>query len=534
MRLKPLAPTVNLAQTPSRINDRWYYPYTRIVSMSISADAVLKGGYGQFMGQVNSAQERHILELASSHPVILTDNQNRDIAYGRWLVAGMATQDSSGSFSIAIANAEISKKKNQIQAETRGIPNSASAKIRGLAGKQLDANSIETFGEAVSSAVQWCIDNANKTGGVAPPGSIYEIQEPETSQYKSICFALNSIIDGKSASEVLKPDFKKNKKPQSLLEIDELIVVALYHRLSIDPSSKPNSSKQKQAKEILNGSKSIPPKNTNIKGWDIDVPPYITSDNIIPALKYLTNDSDKIKIGSWPPPDAELSQPRSLIYNTEVSAKAVVAGGAAGLVEGATDSEARFWVYGYLSKYGRAGVANSIILNETYSAGLQTFIRFLSTDNMLDAQTIASKATLNVLSTATEVRILGVDLSVLKSAATFFTSALNGFDVATLNALGSISAEASEVLNGNIGFAPCLTNIELNIGAPEIQKLVDSADRYCKALKLIEKNNPRSTATIDNGNSLPKIKEIYDFLGIGEKPNKKQRETARDILEMGS
>ncbi|MBI5831232.1 MAG: hypothetical protein HZB16_02860 [Armatimonadetes bacterium] len=495
-------------------------------------ESSVSAAYAVYIGKVSAAVARYTLEISSTHPVIFTDVTQQDYACGRWLIAGIATQDGHGSIGAAVASAQVAGKGNQVLTDARGLPNDATLAVQAAGNSQLNASSVRPFAEAFSTATKWCVENAANATPAAQPGAVFELSPTEYDPLETACWALNSLAKGWSAEEATaSPGLPWDAVRRCPLTVDALSVAAIYHRLGVRPDRKPTTLQKQRATEILGGTKPMPDARDQLVPWMVDVPPYVRENGVVPALERLTANPDRIRIGAWPA--VLVGPPNHRTYFSEVSASLALAAGAAGLVDVSSKSSARYCRYGFLQEYGCPGQANSLILNERYARGFQTFIRFVSSENSVDALVIAAKATVENARTSMEIQILGVDLGAVSTLAGLFPAAINGFDISTVSAMGAVDAQISAVGEGTPSFVPCLSGVEVNLGAPEVQALAAPAAEYRAGLIAVRSLTKRSVATVANGQPRPDVAFVYDRLGVGEQPTKPQKDAAARLLNAG-
>lgn len=533
MRLVPFGDDIAPHTTPAKVGGRWYYPLTRVTCMAISSEQATSGAYSGFMGKISSATAHHLFEIAALHPVVTEAPDNPRVACGRWLVAGLATQSGSGSVSAAVANAEISGRKNQLGAEARGLTASGATKLRTLSGKQLDPANIGEFGKAIEECVQWCVDHAATVDGSADPGSVFKLEPAQHGPLITATWALNSIAGGFSALEALDApgaDPKRARRPP--IAVDALLAAALYHRLGIDPAKRPNATQQGRAKAVLAGSASLPAANSAVAGWVTETAPYLFEDRAVVALAPYVANRSRVACGGYPA--AVAGPPVQRVASYEISAHAAIAAGAAGLVEAHTEADARYWRVGFDLEWSRAGEPGTVIINERYSAGYRAIVRFVTADANANASVIAAKTTLRAMATSLDVQLFGADIGEVGTVAALAPASINGFDVGMLQALGALQADFDAAVSDAATCFPVLTAVELNLGAGEFQDAVSAAGEHCAALQLAGDRVPRSVATKENGVDRPNFVFVYDRLGVTEKPTVNQGQEARRLLAIGT
>lgn len=530
---------------PKQQNGRWHYPILRIASSNLSAKAALEGGYAGVFGKITTDQYYHLIEFSSCIPFLGRTPDGADAIFGRQVLGGVTTSDSSGSLSYAIANATLKAKTNTLNLETIGLADNATVDIRKLAGQTLSADSVRPFGEGVGQSLTWVVANASATGDFARPGPLFSVaSSPDI--LGSLCFALGQIAEGNSldqASAVLGRFHILPTTRAKYAAIDRVLVAAVYHRLNV--TSTPNAGHVTLAENILNGSGALPPANTKQKGFYKPVLPYVNRDGAIASLAHIAPAS-RIQATEWPPNSADLSQANTKIGNNSLDLQGALDIGLGTLADLHASADMRFCGYLSWSTYTRPGATDSIVLEETYAAGIRVSARYFGSEITGGATALAAKVTAEGKAASFSIDILGVDVERIPSIATFAGGAATAFDTETVALIGGIWSEVNAVITSHdsadpkvdpaikAAWKPCLTGVKLDLGAPELQTLAGRAAAVAYALNMVSSGTSRSQALAKVPQAYrDELVQIYDSMGIQEKPVSAQRNEAAELLDIG-
>ena len=510
MRQLPLKKDDHVSDPPSKIDNRWHYPYVRISGASINVETAAEGRYSDYFISASGDVSNHIFEFSALNP-IATVTDNEKYVYGRNLLSTLSSAATSGSFSAAVArataNVDGKVSTANFKAYTSGIDDAHWEEMRKVA-KKIDAGSMQQLGRAVGQALTWCVTEA-KTG-VKEPDGIFLLKDIDWDTTKSFVFALNRISRGDSsleANEFLNDKLGKGRTREKYMQIDPLTIAAVYHRLDIEQEKEPTNEQKRLAKDVLKGRVPMPAKNNTVTGYWYEVGPYQMDDGSIPALARLTADPKRVTVNKWPIKPEDLSPSKGEIGSFKVDVQTAIQVSSSGLVDLDSKLDAQFHGYGFISSYLVEGVADTIILDEKYAVGFKVRTRTTDMDANLDVPTLAGKASLGISDMSYEIDALGINLGGLNFIPGFSSSAIGKFDLNTLNALGALYNEASSILSDHSddNFKPVLTAVKLNLGSNEVQGLVEEGVESLEKIRLeASKMNNRGSndldlASIDSG-----------------------------------
>jgi hypothetical protein len=524
---------------PDKVADRWDYTVLRATSTSLSLAAAAEGGYGPLFGTVNTDLRYHLLELTAGIPLLGLDADGADAVYGRHVAAGLSTNDTSTAISYAIANATLHGKSNTFNVVCQGIADSATGTLRGAAGGRLLVDSAPAFGKGIAECVDWIIAEAPATDVEARPGSVFQVTQPQVCELRSLCYALGQIASGRTCEQAgarLHHLQSQARSRAAHVVIDETLVAATYHRFRVKGA--PSADQRVMANELLNGGGKVPDGNDARAKLERPVMPYLTrGTRAVASLLHLVDDPARVAANPWPPTREELSVPRQDIGERELTLAATLDVGLGSLADVHAGVDYRFFDYHAMSTYRRGGAANTIIIGETYSAGIRATVRYEGTDLSLASQ-VAAKVTLGQTAASYCVDILGVDVEKVPSLATFAGGCLGAFDAQTLSRIGSVWKETNDVIAAkkpDAAWKPCLTAVEIDLGADELQRRTGRAGAITFALAKIGRWRLSEVEALKQTplDYVDQVKRVYRELGVTAAPSDDAVEAAKAILRLG-
>ena len=482
MLIVPLRKTENANNPPPQIRNRWHYPVTTLICSNIDVKASAGGRYAGYFLNTSSNSSFAIFEFAALHPVITTDSGNHHV-YGRWIAGAIASTATDVSFGGAVAIATVQGsgqvKSNDFLVSVRGILDSKWAALRRISGI-MDANRMKQFGEALAEPLSWCVNGANAVGSAATaPGAVYVVNPISYDPRATFTFALNQIKkqhDLRSSERALDLALRTSKHREAHKLIDPLGLAAMYHRFGRGDGSRPSDAESAMAEKVLKKKVSLPQQNNSLLGYRLELPPFLTTDCAIPSLLRLSPQApNRFKVHSWPPELSDLTDTgngRTGAFNVSVQTALRVS--VASMFNIDTKSDINFMGYGFTSEYMSNGLPNTVIIKEYYSAGVDVHVMYSGNDVNLTVEAVAAKATMGLLNANYAVTFSGIDLSALTKLSPFVAASIGKFDVTTLNGIGLMYGEASDVLsNHGATWTPALSAVDVNLGAAEIQALCD-------------------------------------------------------------
>jgi hypothetical protein len=529
---------------PPPIDGRWHYPILRITCANLSVEGAVEGGYGGVFGSVSSDDKCHVMEVSTSLPTLGADGVAQGVVFGRQVVGALKTSDNSGSLSYAVARATVGVEKNSLNVETTGLPDNAVAAVRKLAGQTLTAESARTFGEGIGECLKWTVEHAKGTSLADRPAPLYEAKTAYDN-VKSLCYAMGQLAKGNSldgATKQLGAYHISAGYRATYAQIEPVLVAALYHRFRV--STTPSATVRQQAGALLQGSGVMPGPNHTKTAYLKAVLPYTMPDGAIASLAHL-GPPEQIKAGSWPPPGKELSQPKTRIGNDELTLHAALDIGLGILGDLHLKNDMRFCGFLSWSTYRRVGVAGTMILEELYGAGIRASIRYSGNEIKGGATQLAAKVTLDKTAASFSIDILGVDIHQLPSIGAFASGAATVFDAQTLSLIGGIWSEVNAVITAHDdndaatplekkeAWKPCLTGVQLNLGADELQRAAGTCGPMAFALARLANGTPldKALAQAPDGESKAAVQRFYAGL---PQPGSDARKEAKSLLRLGS
>jgi hypothetical protein len=527
---------------PPLVNGSWHYPILRITCANLSSETAVEGGYGGVFGSVSADEKCHLIDISVSIPTLGTDGTT-DVVFGRQIVGALKTNDNSGSLSYAIAKATLKTSRNTLTVETTGLADSATVAIRKMAGQTLTAESAKSFGEGIGDCLKWVVENAKLTGAAARPAPLFQ-STPSYDEVISICFGLGQIAKGNSLDDALAAlkDYHVHVRTrETYATVEPAIVAAIYHRFRV--TSRPTAVQTSQADAVLRGTGGVPSVNKAEKAFYKAVLPYVRTDGAILSLAHLA-DAARIKAQPWPPASEELTSPKAQIGNDDLSFNTALDIGLGILGDVHLNSDFRFCGFRSWSTYRRSGAANTIILHEFYGAGIRASIRYSGSEIKGGATQVAAKVTLDSTAASFSIDVMGVDISQLPSVGAFASGAATVFDSQTLSLIGGIWSEANTVITAHdnedpaipsttkAAWQPCLTGVNLNLGADEFQEVTGRCGAWVFALRKLEQRVSREAALNSAPDAFCKaaVQKIY---GEVSQPDSGARNAARSKLQVG-
>ena len=293
---------------PKLLNGRWHYPILRITCSSISFDGAIQGGYGGLFGSYQSGNFYHIINVSVTIPMLGQSFAGEEAVFGRSIVGGLTTTDSSGSISYAIAKATVSGVSNTLNVEAKGVADSAVPTLKKMSGQSLTTQSAQNFGTGIGEAMKWIVDHSSNADFQSRPNEIFRPMVNEADRVRSVCFALGQISTGatcEAAIKELKDYCAQTDTRPTYLGVDPVYVAAVYHLfLVVDV---PKTNQIQLAKSYLQGAGVNLLVNQKPRPFKVSVLPYIRSDGAIASLGYLSPDSLRIQAQPWPPDPQNLS-----------------------------------------------------------------------------------------------------------------------------------------------------------------------------------------------------------------------------------
>lgn len=496
MPILPLRRHEDAIKFPPQIKDRWHYPVSSLVCSTIDVKQSASGRYSGYFADTQLHHSFSLFEFASVHPITTMSGNDRHV-YGRWIAGMLSSQAADVGFGGAVASATAQGsgkiETNKFRASVRGIDEPEWSKLRAITS--LDADGMLNLGAALSQPVAWSIANAGKLGGKAvSPGAVYLVEETKHDPKASFVFALNQIWKGSTlpeAKQALDGGLCRHRTRARHVKIDPLAVAAMYHRLRIGDEERPSRDQSKQARRILKGDEELPSANGETQKYRFQVPPFLTEDYAVPSLLYLAPDNhSRVQVHPWPPnkddlPPAPLGSTEARSVDVETALRVNVAS----MLNVEAESDINTMGYGFTADYTRAGKVGSLIHQEIYSVGVDVYVMYSGTDVSLDVAAVAAKATTGLLNVNYTISVLGIDLSALTKLGPFVASSIGKFDVTTLNGIGVIHEEASQVLSDTgPSWTPVLSAVDVNLGEPEVQALCDEGLRKFTARRDSQKS----------------------------------------------
>lgn len=470
----------DIINNPPQPDDRWYYPYVRINGSAIDMEVSAEGRYKGFFASAEGGVSNHVFEFSATNPII-TETDGDKHAYGRWVIATLSSSKASGNFGAAIANATISASgsisTNKFRAWTLGIENSKWDKLRKVP-LAINGDTIDDLGEAMYETLAWCAFEA-KTGKYSPL-AVCQITDFDFDIASSIVFALNRIKRGDSfddANAFLDDKLSRSQSRKNFLKIDTLTIAAVYHRLKLSMDDVPPTNDQTRlAADILKGSENFPTQNNNVQGYWYEIGPYRLEDGTVPSLKRLSDNAKRISVNSWPIDSTTLGPPRGEVGAFKLHFQTALQISSSSLLDLNTSNDVKINGYSFASSYVKNGLEGSIVLDEKYTIGFKVKTRTSDFDGDISVQSVAAKASLGISNVSYEIESIGINLGGLDAIPSFASAAIAKFDLNTLSALGALYSQASSILNDSNSrdFKPVLTAVKLNLGAPEVQSLIES------------------------------------------------------------
>jgi len=478
------------------------------------------------------------MDISVTSPVMGTDGASA-VVFGRQIIGALKTDDSSGSLSYAVAKATLQVSRNTLSVETQGLPDSSTAVIKNMAGQTLTAETAKNFGEGIGNCLKWVAENAAK-GDVAP-APLFQ-STPSYDEMPSVCFALGQIAEGNSleeAIETLGNYHVRASTRETYAPVESVIVAAIYHRFKV--TTTPTAIQRRQADELLSGSAATPPANNAQKAFYKAVTPYVTAEGAIASLTHLAGPA-RVKANAWPP--TKLTTPRTQIGNEDLNFQAALNIGLGLLGDVHLGGDLRFCGFRSWSTYQQSGLADTIILKEFYGSGIRASIRYSGSAVSGGATQVAAKVTLEKTAASFNIDILGVDVGFLPSIGAFASGAATVFDSQTLSLIGGIWSEANAVITAHdstdpgipaakkAAWQPCLTGVELNLGAEEIQSAAGRCGAWAFALYQLWKGHSREEvlSQVANADYKRAVEKVYE--GITE-PDSDARSRAKQMLRIG-
>lgn len=492
----PLTVDQNGNNIPPAINGRWHFPITTLSCCSVDLTGTAEARYAGYFAKTEGAASFNLFEFVSAHPILTVDLGTRH-AYGRWVLGTASSVAADVGFGGAVASAtaqgSAKAKRNTFKAHLRGIPPAYSNMMRRLGGT-LDAKAMGDLGQALAEPLEWAVKDAPNNGvaplpAPAPPVSIFEAAEVKYDPVTSCTFALNQIRTKQSLKEAegaLSEALSRAKRRKSYSLIDPVAVAATYHRFGVAGATEIDDATAKRAAQVLKGSAAMPAANNAQFAFRLEVLPYLNTDNSVPELLRLSLATPaRVAVGAWPP--AILPETgREEIGALSVSVQTVAKVSAPGMFNANSSQDFTVSGYGFVYEYVVNAAAGKIILKEHYSAGAKVHIVVFSSDSDASVEAVAAQATVQAVNANYTISFLGLDLSGLTKVAPFVAGSVGKFDVTTIASIGSMYAEASDILkNGGAALTPVLTAVDIDLGATEVQDLCDDGAQGLGPLNLL-------------------------------------------------
>jgi hypothetical protein len=524
------------------VDNRWHYPIVRVTSANLSIDGIASGGYGPFFASVNGNHHHHLIEFSATHPYLGTKVDGKEAVFGRSIVAGLWTTEASGSLSVSIAKATFDVNSNRLNVQADGFADYATKTLKQLTGGPLNVESARTFGQGIAESIQWVVDNAAVVDDSARPSPTFMPKGEVLDPWRTQCYALGQIAAHKSLDEALANlDVRRSRGKAKVFYagVIDAHVAATYHRFRI--TGKPSAAQAKNAGDLLAGIGSVPAANAASKGFEVAVLPYLSPTGAILSLRHFTKNDARIRAQSWPPKRSDLGQAHQDLGNAELKVAATLGLGLGGIADFHSKDDAQFVGYRAWSTYPRAPVEDTMILSETYAAGIRVSIRYVGTNEQLSATTVAAKVTLNQVSASFSIDILGVEIESLPSIGAFIAASTAVFDANAMNLLGCVWAEVNAVITNHDApnpdptllqaWKPCLTSVELDLGAPELQDKAGECGAFAFGFKHLADGVAKDVAlAAAPAEYKVDVAQIYDEYGTTSDP----AAAAKYVLQCGS
>jgi hypothetical protein len=287
----------------------------------------------------------------------------------------------------------------------------------------------------------------------------------------------------------------------------------------------------------------VPNANKTEKAFYKDILPYVRADGAISSLAHLAS-AERVKAQPWPPALADLTPPKTQIGNDDLNFHMALDIGLGILGDVHLSGDLRFCGFRSWSTYRRSGVANTIILHELYGAGIRASIRYSGKEIKGGATQVAAKVTLDKTAASFSIDIMGVDIGELPSVGAFASGAATVFDSQTLALIGGIWSEANAVITAHdnddpaipsatkAAWQPCLTGVNLNLGAEELQSVAGRCGAWCFAYKQVWDGVSREAAlqAVADADYKAAVEKIY--AGVS-RPVSDARKAAKLMLRIG-
>jgi hypothetical protein len=542
--LAAAAPGAAGKAAPPLVDGRWYFPIVRITCANVSTEGAVAGGYSGLFGEVGQKETRHVMDISITSPVLGNDGAS-DLVYGRQVVGALKTDDVSGSLSYAIARATMQLSKNSLKVRTNGLANSATGVLANMAGRTFTAESARNFGEGIGIALKWVVENAAVANANTAPAALYRVSAAYD-EMLSVCFALGQIAGGNSLKKALETlgNYQVGSSTQErFAPVEPVIVAAVYHRFKV--ASTPTNSQKVRAEALLGGTGEVPETNKTQDSYFKAISPYVRGDGAIASLVHLAGSAPaRVKAQPWPPGPGELGPPEVEIGNDDLSFQAALNIGLGILGDVHLGGDLRFCGFLAWSTYTRKGGADTMILNEHYGAGIRASIRYSGSEIKGGATQVAAKVTLEKAAASFSIDILGVDVGLLPSIGAFAGGAATVFDSQTLSLIGGLWSEANAVITAHdspdqgipaatkVAWRPCLTGVDLNLGADELQAIAGRCGPWAFALYHCGRGVSREVLLADatEGDYRNAVEKVYEDV---IEPDRSKRNWAKELLSIG-
>ncbi|APR80958.1 Hypothetical protein A7982_06305 [Minicystis rosea] len=521
-----------MSQLPPFVDHRWHYPILRVTSANLSVDGITSGGYGPFFASVSGNHRHHLVEFSATHPYLGTNVNGREAVFGRSIIAGLWTTETSGSLSVSIAKATFDVNSNRLHVETDGFSDYATKTLKQLTGGPLDVDSARHFGQGIAESIQWVVDNASSIEDSAKPGPIFTPKSEPPDDWRTLCYALGRIAAHETLEEALATlDARRSRGRAKAFHagVVDAVVAATYHRFGLSSSSdKPNTAQAKRADDLLKGVGTVPPANEAKNGFEVAVLPYLSPTGAILSLRHFAEDA-RIRAHDWPPAPDDLGQAHQELGNADLKIAATLDLGLQGIADLRSKDDAQLAAYHAYSTYQRTALEDTILLSETYAAGIRVSIRYLGTDDQLSATAVAAKVTLNEITASFSIDVLGVEVESLPSIGAFIAASTSAFDANAMSLLGCVWAETNAVIVNHDApnpdpeileaWKPCLAAVEIDLGARELQQKAGRCGAVAFAFRHLADGVPQATAlAAAPAEYQAEVKQIYETYGATSDP----------------